>query len=136
MNLLAKELVDAWNSHEPARVLALYAPEYIGRDVAQAAPQTGLEGLRTTLALYWKAFPDLHFTLEESVAEGDLLTIFYRAQGTHQGPILNIPATGRKIDIQGAALHRLLDGKVVHALHIWDTAGLLRALKLLPELAE
>src|SRR5687768_6290258 len=135
MNPMAEKLIDAWNSHEPERVITLYSPEYAGLDVAQAAPHIGLEGLRNMFALYWRAFPDLHFTLKQSVAEDDLLSIFYQAQGTHRGPILNIPATGCRIDVQGAGLHHLLDGKIVHSLYIWDTAGMLRAMKLLPELA-
>ena len=134
MNSLAIELVDAWNSHDLERVLSLYSPAYTGVDVAQAAPQSGLEGLRDTISLYWRAFPDLHFTLKQSVAEGDLLSIFYQAQGTHRGPIMNIPATGCRIDVQGAGLHRLLNGRIVHSLYVWDTAGMLRAMRLLPEL--
>jgi steroid delta-isomerase-like uncharacterized protein len=134
MNPLAEKLIDAWNSYDPEQVISLYSPEYTGLDVAQAAPHIGLEGLRSMFALYWRAFPDLHFTLKQSVAEDDLLSIFYQAQGTHRGPILNIPATGCRIDVQGAGLHRLLDGKIVHSLYIWDTAGMLRAMKLLPEL--
>ncbi|MCC6456280.1 MAG: ester cyclase [Caldilineaceae bacterium] len=135
MRSLAEAVITAWNSHDFTQVEYLYSPHYEGYDVAQAAPQAGLEGIRSALENYWRAFPDLHFTLEQSVIEGDQMSLFWRARGTHRGPILNIPATGRRIDVQGVALHRLLDNKVVYCLYIWDTAGLLRSLGLLPELA-
>jgi steroid delta-isomerase-like uncharacterized protein len=135
MKSLAEELVDAWNSHDFAQVAPFYSPEYEGLDVSQASPQMGLEGLRAGLNTYWRAFPDLHFTLESTVTEGEQMSLFWRAHGTHLGPILNIPATGRTVTVQGVALHRMRDGLVVHCLYIWDTAGLLRSLGLLPELA-
>lgn len=135
MKSLTEQLIDAWNSHDRAQLEPLYSPDYQGFDVAQASPQIGIEGISSALETYWRAFPDLKFTLEASVAEGDSLSLFWRAEGTHKGPILNIPATGKSVTIRGAAFHRMLDGKVVHCTYIWDTAGLLRNLGLLPELA-
>jgi steroid delta-isomerase-like uncharacterized protein len=135
MKTLSEELIDAWNSHDFAKVEPFYSPDYQGFDVAQAAPQQGIEGIKAGLTGYWKAFPDLHFTLQDCVCEEDRMSLFWIATGTHRGPILNIPATGRPVHVQGCALHRIRDGKVVHCHYIWDTAGLLRNLGLLPALS-
>ncbi len=135
MKTLSEELIKAWNSHDFAQVEPFYSPDYQGFDVAQAKPQSGIEGIKAGLTGYWKAFPDLHFTLKESVCERDQICLFWIATGTHRGPILNIPATGHSVNIQGVALHRMRDGKIVHCHYIWDTAGLLRNLGLLPALA-
>jgi steroid delta-isomerase-like uncharacterized protein len=132
---LSESLIKAWNSHDFTQVAPYYSPDYEGFDVAQATPQTGIAGIQAGLAGYWKAFPDLHFTLKESVCEGNQITLYWIATGTHQGPILNIPATGRPVYIEGVALHHIRDGKVVRCHYIWDTAGLLRNLGLLPALA-
>jgi steroid delta-isomerase-like uncharacterized protein len=134
MKSLSEKLIAAWNSHDFAQVAPFYSPEYQGFDVAQAAPQSGLAGIEAGLNLYWKAFPDLHFTLQDCVCEDDRISLFWIATGTHGGTILNIPATGRPVNIHGVALHKIRDDKVVSCHYIWDTAGLLRNLGLLPAL--
>jgi len=136
MKKLSEELINAWNSHDFAQVAPFYSPDYQGFDVARALPQSGIEGIKAGLTGYWMAFPDLHFRLVECVAEEDRICLFWVATGTHRGSILNIPPTGRPVQIQGVAWHRIRDGKVVHCNYIWDTAGLLRNLGLLPALPD
>lgn len=135
MKSFVDQLLDAWNSHDFAQVAALYHPDCQGIDVGQAEMYQGVEGLRQIFAYYWTAFPDLHFELDECVAAPNALAIFWRATGTHRGSIQHIPATGRAVEIRGATHHRIKQGKIDHSLYIWDTAGLLRGLGLLPDLA-
>ncbi|RIK55909.1 MAG: hypothetical protein DCC57_04370 [Chloroflexi bacterium] len=135
MDLFIRQLVDAWNSHDFDQITLLYDADYRGYDVALARPQQGIADLHYTLAVYWQAFPDLHFTAEQFVFDGEQLALFWRATGTHRGTFLHIPATGHTIEVHGAAHHRLRNRKIVQSLYVWDTAGLLRSLKLLPELS-
>lgn len=134
MDLFVRQLVDAWNSRDIDRITALYDAEYHGYDVAQVRPQQGIADLHSTFTAYWQAFPDLHFTAEQFVFDGDQLALFYRATGTHRGAFLRIPATGHAVEVRGAAHHILRNRKIVQSLYVWDMAGLLRSLKLLPEL--
>lgn len=134
MDPFVQQLVHAWNSHDRDQVAVLYAPDYVGVDVAQAVPQHGSEGLLRTVSDYWHAFPDLHFTVEHVLVQKNQIALFWQATGTHLGSFLHIPASGRTIQVRGAGYHRLAQGKIVHSLYIWDTAGLLRGLGLLPEL--
>lgn len=131
---LVKDLVIAWNSHNLDRLITFYADEYTGDDVALASPRTGPEGVRQTMSHYLTAFPDLHFTLDELITHDNRAALAWTAQGTHQGKVLNIPATGRPITARGATFLIFADCKIVKASHIWDVAGLLRCLGLLPEL--
>ncbi|MBI3977689.1 MAG: ester cyclase [Chloroflexi bacterium] len=130
----ATDLVEAWNSHDVERLGALYTPDFEGVDVAQAAPLHGLEGIRLTFARYLRAFPDLHFTIDEAVVQGDRLALAWTARGTHRGPLLNIPATGRGVTVRGVSLLTVEGRRARRSIHIWDVAGLLRALGLLPDL--
>lgn len=132
--LLVTELMQAWNARDTERALALYAPGYEGSDVAQANPQQGPEGAGETMARYLNAFPDLHLISEAVIEQGDQVALFWTAQGTHQGPIMNIPATGRRIQVRGASLFTVVKGQVIRGLNVWDVAGLLRSIGLLPEL--
>lgn len=131
---LVRELLQAWNAHDIDRAVTYYSADYEGVDVAQAAPQRGPEGIRDMLSLYMRAFPDLHFTEEATIVQGEQVAMFWTAQGTHQGALMNIPPTGRSIQVRGVSLLTLSDGKVARALYIWDVAGLLRGIGLLPEL--
>ena len=130
----ATQFLEAWNAHDIGRLVALYAPAYEGMDVGDARPQRGLQGVRQTMARYLHAFPDLHFTEETTIVQGDRVALVWTARGTHQGKLMNIPPTGHPIEIRGASVFTLEGGKIKRATVIWDVAGFLRAIGLLPEL--
>jgi len=130
---LVADLLDAWNSHDIAHVAKFYAPDYLGEDVGQAKLQHGPEERCQVLASYVRAFPDLHFA-GETIIQDQRVALSWRMTGTHHGPLMRIPPTGRGVNVRGVSLLTIKGGKVTHGLNIWDTAGLLRALGLLPEL--
>jgi steroid delta-isomerase-like uncharacterized protein len=131
---LVAELTDAWNTNDVERVTAFYAPDYEGIDVGQALPQRGPDGVRQTLSGYMRAFPDLRFTVEETIVQENRVALIWTARGTHKGTLMNIPPTGRTVAVRGVSLLTLQDARVVRALYVWDVAGLLRFIGLLPEL--
>ena len=57
-----------------------------------------------------------------------------KAHGTHLGTLMNIPASGRSVSVRGVSVFTLAAGQVSRATYIWDVAGLLRTIGLLPEL--
>jgi steroid delta-isomerase-like uncharacterized protein len=103
--------------------------------VARAQPQVGPDPVRRTLLYYLRAFPDLQVTLDDALVNGERVAMYWTWTGTHRGTFMNIPATGHRVTVRGTSLVTLKDGKIQRALRIWDLAGLLRDLKLLPELA-
>ena len=135
---IALDMVNAWNEHDVDGVMSFYAPEYVGIDVGQPTPEHGLEGKRRAVAQYLHAFPDLRFVPEEpvgmSAAGVDTVVLNWIATGTHLGPFMNIPPSGRTIQVRGVSTLKLRDGKIVGATYVWDVAGLLRAIGLLPDL--
>lgn len=130
----ARTINEAWNSHNIENVLHFYARECIGDDVGQALLLRGHDGLRRLLQTYWQAFPDLTFKVTNTIVEGYRLAIIWVAEGTHQGPIMNIPPTGRRLEIRGVSILDVQDGLIVRSQYIWDVAGMLRHMGLLPEL--
>ena len=60
--------------------------------------------------------------------------IVWMAEGTHQGTIMNIPPTGHRVVVRGVSIIDVEDGLIVRGQYIWDLAGMLRHLGLLPEL--
>jgi len=131
---LVADLNAAWNAHDAERVLAFYSPEYEGTDVAERAPQQGLAGARQSIERFLTAFPNLHITIEETVAQDSRIAVVWRAWGKHQGSMMQIPATGREFEVCGVTILTFQDGKVVRARQVWDVAALLRHIGLLPNL--
>jgi len=130
----AETINAAWNSHDIEKVLSFYSPEYIGDDVGQASLLRGHEGLRAMLENYWRAFPDLRIKVVSTLVEGNRVAIVWMAEGTHQGPIMNIPPTGHRVEVRGVSVIDVENGRVVRGQYIWDLAGMLRHMGLLPQL--
>jgi steroid delta-isomerase-like uncharacterized protein len=130
----ADTINQAWNSHDIERVLGFYSPEYVGDDVGQALLLRGHEGLRAMLEMHWKGFPDLQFAVTDAIVQDSRMAIVWVAQGTHQGPIMNIPPTGHKVAVRGVSIIDVEDGLIVRGQYIWDLAGMLRHMRLLPQL--
>jgi steroid delta-isomerase-like uncharacterized protein len=130
----AEAINEAWNSHDIEKVIGFYSPEYVGDDVGLASPVRGRDGMRTMLESYWRAFPDLRFKVIGTVVEGIRLAILWIGEGTHHGTIMNIPPTGHKVEVRGVSVIDVEDGLVVRGQYVWDLAGMLRHMGLLPEL--
>ena len=130
----AQAINEAWNSHDIEKVLSFYSAKYIGDDVGQVSLLRGRESLRAMLEHYWSAFPDLRFKVVDTLVEGDQLVIVWVGEGTHQGTIMNIPPTGHRVEARGVSILEVQAGLVVGGQYVWDLAGMLRHMGLLPEL--
>ncbi len=76
------------------------------------------------------AFPDLHVTAEDIIAEGDKVVVRGTISGTHKGEFMGIPATGKEGRVTGISTFRLADGKVCEGWAESDSLGLLIQLGL------
>ncbi len=133
-NQIVDDLLAAWNKHDVEKVTSLYAADYRGTDVGEASLQQGPQGLRASMERYLQAFPDLWFTQIEMIAHEERAAVRWMAHGTHQGWLMNIPPTGKSVEVAGVWFLTLCDGKIRQGTSVWDVAGLLRAIGLLPEL--
>ena len=88
----------------------------------------GRDGAKQYVAMMRAAFPDLHFTIEDQIAEGDMVVTRWTARGTHQGNFQGVAATGREIRLMGTDIDRMTDGKVVECWAHVDELGLMRQL--------
>jgi steroid delta-isomerase-like uncharacterized protein len=131
---LAAQLTEAWNSHDPPRAAALCAADYEGENVGEATPHRGPDGMAASVATYLAAFPDLSFTVDDVIVQENRVVQVWHAQATHRGPLMNIPPTGLRIEVRGASVLTFRGDKLCRAVYIWDVAGMLRGIGLLPEL--
>lgn len=129
----AADLLDALTSQDTARIASFYADTYHGIDVGQAHVQHGPHDRVAAFEVLRQAFPDLRFS-GEALVEGNRVALTWTMRGTHQGRFNHIPQTGRAVAVRGVSVLTFANGQIVEGLTIWDTAGLLRAMGLLPEL--
>jgi steroid delta-isomerase-like uncharacterized protein len=127
-------LIQAWNSHDPTQAAALYAAQFEGTDISQVVPLRGAGDMHDYFARFYAAFPDVQVMVDTVVANGEHYAVAWTAQGTHQGKLMNIPPTGKPVCVRGMTLLTTVAGKVQNSSTVWDMAGLLRAIGLLPRL--
>lgn len=131
---LALALMEAWNTHDARAVAACYGPDFVGDDIGLAEPQQGPEAIRRLTLYYLRAFPDLKVVVDSHATDGDTVVLVWTLIGTHRGTFMNIPPTGRSTSVRGTTILTIREGLIRRATRIWDLAGLLRCMGLLPEL--
>jgi steroid delta-isomerase-like uncharacterized protein len=92
----------------------------------------GREGLKEVLAMMRAAFPDIHWAVEEMVAEGDTVVTRFTWTGTHRGVFLGVPATGRNVSVKGVVIDHLADGKMSKSRILIDSLGMMQQLGMVP----
>jgi steroid delta-isomerase-like uncharacterized protein len=119
-----------WNKGDEAAI-----DRFIAEDAAGNDPDfgSGREGFRRQWRKWQEAFSDLHFGIEEMIAEGDTVVARWTLTGRQTGPFLGLPPSGRAIHVGGMSLDHLRDGVLVSGFDGWDNLGLRQQLGLLPE---
>lgn len=92
----------------------------------------GPEGSKMLVTGYRNAFPDIHFTIDEQIAEGDKVVTRWTGHGTHKGELAGIPATGKSATVTGMGVDRIVNGKIVESWGIFDQFGMMQQLGVIP----
>ena len=83
--------------------------------------------------MYLDAIPDFRVTIEELVAEGDKVAVRRSYEGTHSGgPLLGIPATGKRLQFGSISIFRLADGRIAEHWEQLDRLALMQQLGVVP----
>jgi len=96
---------------------------------------TGENRLERTVGVYNMivgAFPDLHYTIDDIIAEGDRVVTRLTQTATHRGPFQGIPATGKPVSFKGVDIFKVANGKSTDEWSFPDMLGLMQQLGALP----
>src|SRR5712692_3968146 len=104
---------EVWNQGNLAVIDEITSPNYVDHDPAMTVQ--GIEGLKQFVSMYLTAYPDTHFTIEDQIAEGDTVVTRWTARGTHKGPLMGIPPTGKQVTVTGITIDRFANGKGVES---------------------
>jgi predicted ester cyclase len=127
-----KEAYDALNAHDLDRYTALLDDSYVWETgTLPAGPFVGREGARQAMEMYYRAFPNLHYDIEQNIASGDYVVTRWRIHATHDGDFLGIAPTNREGEIHGCNVSTLKNGKIVHAWVYFCTGRVLHQMGML-----
>ena len=122
-----------FNQKNLAAIDDFLAPNFINYSASQLGMTGGdLEHVKQFLSMVMQSFPDLHYTVEDMVAEGDKVVTRLTLSGTQQGAFLGIPATGTHVTISDIEIFRITDGKMVQCWVQADYLGLMQQLGVIP----
>ena len=133
---LAGEGIEAWNRGDADGVAATDADDVVTIDCTLPEPLHGRDAGRQLVATYMGAFPDLHVEVTRSIVEGNTLIQEWTATGTHDGDLLGMPPTHRRMEIRGCGIADIgEDGKTRELHQYWDHMTMMRQLGAVPETA-
>jgi steroid delta-isomerase-like uncharacterized protein len=116
----------AFNGRDLDRVDALTAAGFVNRNALAGTPP-GPEGHRQVVKRLWEALPDARFEIEHLASDGITVICIGTMSGTHEGTLLGVPATGRRVTWRQCHLYRFDDdGRMAEHDAIRDDASLLR----------
>ncbi len=133
---IVRRLVEElWNKGNLSVADQLFTPNYTHHDSSSPDFGHGPESERKRATLYRTAFPDLRLTIEDIIAEGDIVMARWSCQGTHKGDLNGIAPTGKHFTISGVTTVRFLNGKLAEGYVNWDALGMMQQLGVVPQLA-
>ena len=122
--IASRVFTDIYNKCDFDVAKTIYAPDFVNhgetRDVGLAEDLAASRG-------WCDAFPDLHVTIDQTVAEGDLVTILWTGEGTNTGTGNGLPASGKHLKLRGITIWRVRNGKLSEEWSEFDEERVLRA---------
>ena len=128
---IVRRWVEAFNEGNVDAVDELVTDSYVRHD-PNSPEVRGPEEEKQLIAMYRSAFPDLHFTVEDMVAEGDKVVIRVGIRATHKGELLGIPPTEKRLTFTAMEFYRLSEGKIDEQWVNVDTLGMMQQIGAVP----
>ena len=129
LHSLAHDIYSLISKHDLDGFLDLVADDMIEHEELPFPEATGGKaGVGALFQSMFAAFPDFEMVVEDTIVEGDKAVIRVRAQGTHQGDFMGIPATGRRIEVPLIDIMRIRDGKIAEHWGVMDNAAMMQQL--------
>ncbi len=131
---LAEAFAATLSAHDMDGFAALFAEEYVNHQVSAAAPppKAGISAKQGTVGFFaarLKGLPDLAVSIETMVAADDKVAASFVYEGTHQGTLLGVAPTGKRLRFTSCDIFRIADGKIAEHWGMGDIAGQLAQMK-------
>jgi steroid delta-isomerase-like uncharacterized protein len=122
--LVHRFIQECWNQGESASVPAVVAPDVHLHDSVFPLLPRGAQALRRHLDTCRRAFPDIHFTVNDTIAERNEVVVHWTCRGTHDGEFLGMPPTHKQAVITGTSIYRLDGQRIAEEWVHWNLLSL------------
>jgi steroid delta-isomerase-like uncharacterized protein len=136
---LVRRWLEAINKADASVTDDVFAPDCVRRQIYHASVARvgrGPDAIKRRIGEWLVAFPDWQFTVEDMLAEGDMVITRCTVRGTHRGELFGLPPTGREVAYTEILISRIVEGRIVEQSVLIDRLGLLQELGALPETTE
>jgi steroid delta-isomerase-like uncharacterized protein len=127
---------EIWNKRKLELVSEIVSPSHALQAPNVSGSAVGPEAYKRQLMLFFAGYPDLHFSVEDTIAEEDKVVACWTFSGTHEGEYLGIPATNKKVSVEGITIHHIANGKIMDSYSNWDALGMMQQLGVVPALGQ
>src|SRR5262245_15500472 len=125
--LTLRILQEIWKAKNPSLIEELYSKDSVIH--TPDGEVRGVEGSKHLYHTYTSAFPDLQFEIQEIVAEDDSAAAQLLFTGTHNGPLGDLPPSGKFVKVANNCFFRFADGKLIRQKGLWDTLSFMQQIK-------
>lgn len=122
---------DVWQKASPSAMDELLAPDFTF-NYAAPGMNPDRKGYKETVNDVHAGFPDLQWTTEDMVVEGDKAAVHWKGQGTHKGQFWGIAPTGKQVTMAGISIIRVAGDKVVEDIAYMNTMEMMQELGAIP----
>jgi steroid delta-isomerase-like uncharacterized protein len=130
--LVMRRFTEFINTASEKLAVELISPDAIFHVPGRPEPMRGPTGYLAIIGMMREGFPDIQWTLEEMIAEGDMVAARFTMRGTHQGAFFGLPPTGKPIVVQAMNFYRLAGGQFVEERGQPDLLSLLQQIGAAP----
>ena len=123
---------EVWNKRRLEFASELISPSHALHGANFSGSSIGPEAYGRQVSLFVAGLPDLRFAIEDTVVENDKVVACWTISGTHKGEFMGVPATGKKVSIEGMTIHHIADGKIMDSYSSWDALGVMQQLGAVP----
>ncbi len=127
---------EVWNKRRLELVDEIISPSHALHDPNLTDSSVGPDAYKRQVSRFMVGIPDLHFTIEDIVDEKEKLAVAWTISGTHTGEFMGIPATNKKVYVEGITINHMVDGKIMDSYISWDTFGMMQQLGVVPALGQ
>jgi len=127
---------EVWNERKLDVIKAIISPSHALQSPNISGSSIGPEAYKRNVLAFLAGFPDLRLTIEDTIAEKDKVVACWTISGTHKGDYMGVPATNKKILVDGITIHNIANGKIMDSYSNWDALGMMQQLGVVPPLGQ
>ncbi len=124
---------DCWNQGKLNTVSDFLADQCRFHDPVFPNLTSGAANIRNHIESCRKAFPDLRFTIDDTIAEHNEVVLHWTARGTHKGDFLGMAPTNRKAIVSGTSIYKLDGSKITEEWAHWNLMSMMEQLGVAPK---